>query len=223
MGASLRALRSAPAGPRRALRVATLPASTLLASVLLASVLLAPVLAGTARAEAWSGRLADDARIAYQARTPTESWRGEAPAVLTRLRFDDDDLRQLTLEVRVETAAFDSGNWFRDQNARRVVFESGRYPEAVFRARALRLDGPTDLPPGARLEATIDGELELHGETREVAVPIVVRRSDGELRVDGSFDLSLDAFGMRAPSLFGVRVEDRVSVALDLRVLLEAP
>jgi polyisoprenoid-binding protein YceI len=196
------------------------PVRLLLAAALVAAL---AALAPDARAERRIGRALEGSTVTYGARTAFERWEGVAPAEIAQLRFDDGDVRRLTLEVRVPTDAFDSGNPFRDANARRVTFESDRYPAATFVATGVTGGPPWDLPPGAARELTLRGRLALHGVEREVEVPIVATREDATLRVEGAFDVSLAAFEMRAPGLFGIRVEDRVTVRLDLAVALEAP
>jgi polyisoprenoid-binding protein YceI len=203
------------------MRVRPWTSTPLLLAAALAAALV--TLGPQARAERLVGRTLEGSTVAYDASTAFERWRGVAPADVVRLTFDDGDVRRLALEVRVPTGAFDSGNRFRDANARRVTFESDRYPEATFVATGVAGGPPWDLPPGAARELTLRGRLTLHGVEREVAVPVAVRREGATLRVEGGFEVSLDAFEMRAPGLFGIRVDDRVTVRLDLAVALEAP
>lgn len=192
---------------------------------LLAACLLAILLAvaGVASAERFRGTLLEGSLVRYDAAAGWETWQGLAPARVERLTFDEDDLTTLRLDVRVAAADFDSGNLFRDRNARRVVFETDDHPDIVFlleRARLADGEGSMTLPDGSRRALTLTGTLDLHGVRRAVEVPVTVLRDGDRLAVTGGFEVLLSDHEMTAPSLFGRAVEDRVTVRFDLVVAL---
>lgn len=151
-----------------------------------------------------------------------EAWQGVAPAELRGFQFDPQNVAATVFEVRVASADLDSGNPFRDRNARLVTFESGSYPEIVFASGRVVSGGEGALPVGTEREVRVEGLLKLVGLEMVMEVPVVVARLEGEvLRVSGGFDVSLAAFDMRAPSLPFRRVDDRVRVSFDLRVALQ--
>lgn len=118
--------------------------------------------------------------------------------------------------VRVPVASFDSGVANRDSNMRDAV-EEGRFPFVVFRGRA-RLDPALAASAGeTAIQASMDGELELHGVKRPVVVPLAIQLSrDGTGRARGSFEVSLESFGIERPSLLLVRIHDACRIDLDL-------
>lgn len=134
----------------------------------------------------------------------------QSRAVEARAAVRADGLVQAM--VRVPVTSFDSGNSNRDAHMAEVL-EAGRLPHVVFRGVA-RLGPGLELPPAPWW---MEGELELHGVRKPVRVPLAVERQpDGALRVTGSFEISLDAFGIERPSLLFVKVEDACKVELDL-------
>ena len=184
--------------------------------------LVVSVMAGIAWSQSWRGSLTEDSVVRYDATAGREAWQGVAPATLTQFTFDADDLSVTRFEVRVASDAFDSGNRFRDRNARLVTFESEAFPEIVFTSRRLIAGGEGGLAPGDVREVTVEGALSLHGVERVIEVPLRVSRPEEDrLRVEGGFDVSLEAYGMRAPSILIRTVDDEVRVSLDLTVRLQ--
>lgn len=184
------------------------------------------LVAGSALAERLGGRLADGSRIAYDASAGRETWQGTATPRLERFAFDDGDVSGLTLEIRVEAQAFTSGNFFRDVNARRTVFEIGEHPEIVFVVARVAQDAAAgeasrlDLPDGAERSWLLVGALRLHGVERSVEVPVTVERNGDRLAVSGGFELLLSDYEMQRPSFLGRSVDDAVTIRFDLAVAL---
>ncbi len=124
--------------------------------------------------------------------------------------------------VRVPVASFDSGVANRDSNMRDAV-EHGRFPFVVFKGRA-RLDpAVTAAARETTIQASMEGELELHGVTRPVVVPLAIQLSPGGTgRARGSFEVSLESFGIERPSLLLLPIHDACRIDLDL-ALREVP
>jgi polyisoprenoid-binding protein YceI len=119
-------------------------------------------------------------------------------------------------QVRVPLASFDSGERNRDADMREAV-EARRFPFVVFKGTATL--EPERLAAGGplALEVRLDGEVELHGVRRPVAVPLRVElAADGGGRARGAFEVSLDAFGIARPSLLFVKIDDACRIEVDL-------
>jgi polyisoprenoid-binding protein YceI len=71
---------------------------------------------------------------------------------------------------------------------------------------------------GGRYEAA--GQLTLHGERQPVRGTAELRvGEDGELLVDGEVQLDIRDFGLRPPSMFGLKVRPEVEVTLRIVAL----
>lgn len=120
--------------------------------------------------------------------------------------------------VRVPMASFDSGERNRDADMREAV-DTRRFPFVVLKGTT-RLQG--EVLPVAQpttVQAKMDGEVELHGVKKRVVVPLTIELSpDGTARARGSFEVSLDAFGIERPSLLFVKIEDACKIEFDLRL-----
>jgi len=111
--------------------------------------------------------------------------------------------------VKVATIATDSGN--RDGYFRENAIEADQFPTATF-----ELTEPAALEEGAT-EVELVGDLTVHGETKSVTVDAEVG-GDGTnaLQVVGSVPITFADFGVEAPNLGFVSVEDTGSVEFSL-------
>jgi polyisoprenoid-binding protein YceI len=136
---------------------------------------------------------------------------GVSRAVEARARLQPDGTLQVMVRVPVES--FESGNSNRDAHMREAV-DAAEHPFVVFRgvaAGALPASVPGDLVVPLR------GELSFRGRTLSVAPSVSVSyRTPRHAVVEGSFPVSLEAFGVERPSLLFVKVEDRIDIQVHL-------
>lgn len=137
--------------------------------------------------------------------------RGESRSMEGKVALLPDGRVQLM--VRAPVASFKSGDANRDEHMQEVL-EVGKYAYVVFKA-ALKLTPPPSFP--ATQEVTVPGELEFHGRKKAESIPLRLDwASEREVRVKGSFDVSLDAYQVERPSLLFVKIEDACAIGVDL-------
>ncbi|MFO0583959.1 MAG: YceI family protein [Anaeromyxobacter sp.] len=118
--------------------------------------------------------------------------------------------------VRVPVASFDSGDANRDAHMQEAT-EAGRFPFAVVKGVASLPAGALDGARPAALQATLAGELELHGVKRPISVPLAIAlEPGGAVKVKGELTVSLDGHGIERPSLLFVKVDDACRIGIDL-------
>jgi polyisoprenoid-binding protein YceI len=157
--------------------------------------------------------------VRYEARDQLTSWVGEARVAELDLEIDLVDLRRSRLRAVVHPADFDSGGGLRDLMARRSVFLTDRYPEAVF--ELTRVTGAAiDLPDGSERSLAAFGTLEIRGVAREVEIAVTLARQADVVAVTAAWRVSLEAFGVPAPRFLTLVAEDRVEVEVEGRVRL---
>ncbi len=116
--------------------------------------------------------------------------------------------------VRVPVATFDSGDANRDSNMRDAL-EAGRFPFVVFKG-VTSLVMPAALGKGIATE--LKGQLDFHGVTHPVTVPITLQLAPDGARVTGKMKLSLDAYRIERPSLLMVKLDDECAIEFDLEM-----
>jgi polyisoprenoid-binding protein YceI len=193
---------------------------------LVASLAVCALVAGSlTAAQTAPGLDAVSGSVRYEATTGSSTWSGVAPLDADGLTWSGEPEAAVRGTLTLPVDALDSGNRFRDENARLTVFESDVHPEAQFRVRRFeRTGGEADgalgggqvgLPEGrSTWQAT--GDLTLHGVTRELTVPVAVVRRGSGVTAEASWTVSLAAFDMQAPTFLWLQVEDAVNVSVTL-------
>jgi polyisoprenoid-binding protein YceI len=142
---------------------------------------------------------------------------GESRSVEARSVIGPDG--KVRAMVRAPVASFRSGDANRDAHMLEAL-DAAKHPFVVFKGIA-QLD-PARVSSPATLETVIEGEIELRGTRRPIAVPVSVEfAADGEVRVRGSFSFSLESHGIERPALLFVKIEDRCRIELDLALTEE--
>ena len=127
----------------------------------------------------------------------------------------DGDLS--TGEVTVDVASISTDSGQRDSYFRSNVMDVGTHPTATFAIR-----GPVDLPElsGTPVTVPVTGDLTLRGQTRQVQADLAVVRTAEGVDVSGAIPVVFSDFGISAPDLGFVRVEDRGQVELLLELVM---
>ena len=117
--------------------------------------------------------------------------------------------------VRIPVASFDSGDSNRDAHMRETL-HAGKHPFVVFKGVSSLL---VPAAHGKAVPMTLEGELDFHGVTRPVAVPVSVEFApDGSAVVTGRMKVSLEAHRIERPSLLFVKVDDECAIEFSLRM-----
>ena len=133
---------------------------------------------------------------------------GRTEDVTGQVTIADSEVTEASVEVKVATIATDSGN--RDGYFRDNAIEAEKFPTATF-----ELTEPAALADGAT-EVQLVGDLTVHGETKSVTVDAEVGGDANALQVVGSVPITFADFGVEAPNLGFVKVEDTGSVEFSL-------
>lgn len=136
---------------------------------------------------------------------------GRTNDVTGEVTLADDQVTEATIEVEVATIA--TGTDQRDNYFRSKAIEAEEYPTATF-----ELTEPADLEEGAT-EVELVGDLTVHGVTKPVTVDAKVggTGTDG-LQVVGSVPVTFIDYGIKAPNLGFVKVEDAGSIEFSLEL-----
>jgi polyisoprenoid-binding protein YceI len=159
--------------------------------------------------------LSPESFVEYDASDPNATWTGRASVSRLEFTLNPEKLSASSLTIAVNSGDFNSGNIFRDTNARRTLFESSTYPEIVFVSKRIRADADT-LADGETREVTLTGDLTMHGATQELDVVVGVARAGNTITATGSFEVTYTEFGMRQPTLFAVVVNPTVTLRFNV-------
>ena len=112
-------------------------------------------------------------------------------------------------EVTIETAGITTDSANRDNYFRSESLKVDQYPTATF-----TLDGPINLPEIGNTPVKVKGkgELTLAGQSEDVNVAFRIVRSGDGVAVSGAIPITFEDFGVPAPNLGFVKVEDSGTV-----------
>lgn len=177
----------------------------------------APTQAATAR---WQVKPGDGTRVEFVSKAPLETFTGRTKLVSGACTCDIARLvGDITLEVAVDMASFDTGLSKRNQHMRENHLHTDRFPQAWLRGGVLKAMAVSDLPVGGAVSVEFSGELDLHGVRRPVVVPLELSRpTEGTIVVRGEFPVRLADYGIPRPQMLLMKLaeEQRVRVSLTL-------
>ncbi|MBF4599880.1 YceI family protein [Frigoribacterium sp. VKM Ac-1396] len=133
---------------------------------------------------------------------------GSTDQVSGTITVDGTSITAATIDVDVASIATDSGN--RDDYFRGTAMQVNRFPTATFTlTEPIEAAVPSD-GEVASVDAT--GELTMHGVTKTVSVPLQAALSGDGVQVSGSIPVTFSDYGVEAPDLGFVSVEDQGTV-----------
>jgi polyisoprenoid-binding protein YceI len=121
-------------------------------------------------------------------------------------------------EIIVYATSGDSGNSSRDEKMHKVVLESAKYSEIVFRPTVvdgkLALSGPCDVK--------VRGVFSLHGGDHDLVVPVHAEIAGDHWTGSTKFQVPYIQWGLKDPSNFLLKVKPNVDIDLELAGSLKA-
>ncbi len=113
-------------------------------------------------------------------------------------------------DVTADAGSGSSGNTSRDKRMTREIMEAQRYPEVRFSPTAYR--GSVATTGTSNVEVT--GSFLIHGQVHEITIPVQIQMSREEITAIGKFTVPYVQWGMKNPSNFLLKVDDRVEIDL---------
>lgn len=90
------------------------------------------------------------------------------------------------------------------------ILEAQRYPEIRF--TPTRFAGSLSLSNASTIQVT--GSFLIHGQAHEITIPTQIQMSQGKITATGKFIVPYVQWGMKNPSNFILKVNDKVEIDL---------
>lgn len=113
-------------------------------------------------------------------------------------------------ELVVDAASGNSGSTARDRRMDKDILESEKFPEIVFKPS--RVEGKVAAQGASQV--LVHGVFSIHGADHEIAMPAEVEAAGGEYKLFAHFDVPYVKWGMKNPSTFILRVNDKVQIEI---------
>ena len=113
-------------------------------------------------------------------------------------------------EIVVDARSGQSGSDSRDSRMHKSFLESAVFPDVVFTPE--RVDGK--VPPQGTATVRVHGTFLLHGTRQELTLPVQLSAEPGRLSAETHFSVPYVSWGMKNPSTFLLRVNDKVEIEI---------
>jgi polyisoprenoid-binding protein YceI len=123
------------------------------------------------------------------------------------IRFDPETAKAAG-EIVIDVLSGASGSGMRDKRMQKEILESQKYPEAAFIPD--RVDGR--LAAQGPSEVDVHGRINIHGADHELTLHFKVVAEGGQYAVSTHFTIPYVQWGMKSPSNFLLKVEDKVEM-----------
>jgi len=120
-------------------------------------------------------------------------------------------------EILVDLATGESGNQSRDSHMQKDVFESDRYPQAIF--HPVKVSGT--VKPGSIQNVTVEGTFTIHGADHPLKLEMKVQVDGQEASATTHFSIPYADWGMKDPSSFIFRVDKTVNLDVTAKGAIE--
>jgi polyisoprenoid-binding protein YceI len=121
----------------------------------------------------------------------------------------DDATGQASGELVVDATSGDSGSHARDSKMHKEILESQKFPEIIFTPQKFH----GTLAATGKSHLDVDGQFTIHGASHPMSLAIDADFGDGA-RADTAFDVPYVKWGMKNPSTFILRVNDKVQISI---------
>lgn len=115
--------------------------------------------------------------------------------------------------LAVDATSGDSGNKSRDKKMNRDVLESQTYPEIVFIPQ--KVSG--NVAAQGQSQVTVDGVFRMHGSDHPLAITVALSADTGQIQANTHFQVPYQAWGLKNPSTFLLRVSETVQISIAAR------
>ncbi|WP_026713070.1 YceI family protein [Flavobacterium daejeonense] len=91
--------------------------------------------------------------------------------------------------------------------------ESSKYPKAIFKGKIKNFDVSKTNAKGQKYD--VSGTLTLHGVTKEITVPVVIKKTGNNLELNADFILYPEDFNISIPKIIRPKIAETVTVKVN--------
>ena len=151
----------------------------------------------------------NSSEIIYSGKHFLHAWSGKNKKINGLLFIDQASNEVNKIAVLLYVNDFNSGNSNRDSHSLEVL-NALKFPEIRFYSENIISDNDS---------ITFKGNLEFHGKTVSKDILTAVNRKDNKIQLEGNFKISLNEFGIKAPSFMLAEIEDLIDLSFSLEFI----
>lgn len=148
--------------------------------------------------------------IIFDSSTPLETIHAENKQVTSFLNTSNGELNFAAL-----IKSFKFPNALMEEHFNENFIESSQFPKAVFKGKILNWP-EINLSKGEEQSVDLEGELTLHGVTKQVKAKAKLNRQNGKIKGRSEFVVSAEDFHIKIPALVREKIAKVVNVTVDV-------
>ncbi len=98
--------------------------------------------------------------------------------------------------------------------------ESNRYPKAIFRGKILGFN--INIIGTHPKEFRMKGKLEIHGKSKEISIPVYVKKAGDGLEISSNFKVNINDFNIKIPKVLSIKIAEIASIKTNYLVQLKS-
>ena len=151
----------------------------------------------------------NSSEIIYSGKHFLHAWSGKNNKINGLLFIDQASNEVNKIAVLLYVNDFDSGNSNRDSHSLEVL-NALKFPEIRFYSENIISNNES---------ITFKGNLEFHGKTISKDIIAVVNSKNNKIQLEGNFKISLNEFGIKAPSFMLSEMQDLIDLSFSLEFI----
>lgn len=170
--------------------------------------------------------------VKFTSDAPVELIEGQTNKISGKACYDDKGkLKQnklVDVYFSVDLASIDTGIALRNDHMRDNFLHTAKFPEAIFKASAIKVDKLPTLDKVEVVNLKADGDFTLHGQTVKKPVNLKITylpqssqtkqrfKSGNLVRIRGTFPVTLSEHNIERPQAIFVKLAETVYVTIDV-------
>lgn len=159
--------------------------------------------------------ISDSGVISFNASTPLEDIKAENRQVSAIFLPETGELGMVVL---IEEFIFPRA--LMQEHFNENYMESGKYPKATFRGRLQPIPARAS---GEDYKGSAVGNLSIHGISRDVSLPVILRFQKNDLVLESAFVIRPEEYDIEVPKLLFKKIAQEVRVQTNLTLLPRKP
>lgn len=148
--------------------------------------------------------------ITFKSDTPLEKIEAENK---TSTFVIDTEKGNLQLAVLIKAFHFEKA--LMQEHFNENYMESSKFPKATFKGKIANMD-MVNFENDGTYEVSIEGNMTIHGVTKEIAVPATFTIENGAISGNTVFDIAVADYGIEIPKLVRENIAKEVSISVDV-------
>ena len=148
-------------------------------------------------------------RISFFSSTPLQDIKADNNQVLSVLNFQTG-----AVQFSVLNSAFYFPKAKMQNDFNENYMESNKYPKSTFKGKITDISS-VDLSKDGTYKVSVNGDLTIHGVTKNITEPGTITIKDGNVSAHSSFNVLVKDYHIEIPSIVNNKIAEKIKITID--------